>query len=165
MRPHSIDRARDLLTRWIVAEQRRGWAPVAVLAVVGVAFVGALALDVAGAGSSRFSAVAVAIVSISAALALAVRRLEQGGGGRRLVDLLARPDLIVWIYEDAAAGRGEPYIYVCSRRGERLRVPVPATRCDQALELLVRIAPAAPRGYSPKRDAAFERDPLSVTSA
>ena len=147
----SIDPDRDALVRLATADVRRGWIPIAVLGAVGASLLAALRSDT--------SAITIAALSLAAAAALAVRQLEAHRAATRLIRLLERPDLIVWIY------RERDIIYVCSRRGERLRLAVHGAQQDLALGLLARLAPRVTQGFTIARDAAFDRDPLSVTSA
>ena len=167
MSPEQVERDRATLHRIVGAERWRVWVAIGFLVALGSPMLVAAALGRAGHGSDRVAAIVLGILATGLAAGFAARQLRLREIARRLTELAARPDLIVWIYEQELryGSRTISNIYVCSRRGERLRVLAPGPHRDEAIELLGRLAPDAPRGFSRARDAAFQRDPLSVASA
>lgn len=167
MTPEQVARDRATLRHIVGAECWRSWTLIGCLVAVGAPLLVAVTLGRAGHGSDRVAAIVLGVLSTGLAAGFAARQLRLREVAQRLADLAARPNLIVWIYEQELryGSRTISNIYVCSRRGERLRILTLGPHRDLAIELLGRLAPDAPRGFSRARDAAFQRDPLSVASA
>jgi hypothetical protein len=163
MPPHSIDRDRARLRTLLVHELRRGVFLIGLLIAIGGPLAIVVVLGRAGHASDRVAAISIGTLALALAAGNATRLLRMSATARRLCELAARPDLIVWIYEQELADGS--HIYVCSRRGERLAITAQGARRDDVVALLARLVPRAPRGFSRARDAAFEQDPLSVASS
>jgi hypothetical protein len=167
MSPDQIERYRASFDRIVAADRWRDGLIAGCLIAIGAPLMSAVLLGRAGHGSDRVAAVVLGALTLGLGAGFVARQLRLRAVGIRLWELAARPDLIVWIYEQKRShgGRTICNIYVCSRRGERLRLTAQGRRRREVLGLLAGLAPRAPRGFSPAREAAFERDPLSVASA
>jgi len=164
MPPLTIARDRATLRRLLRAERLGTWAASALLIGAATSILLLIGLGHVSDGSPCIGMLGLGLITIGFAARSISRSIELHTIAVRLSQLVARPDLIVWIYEQrhGHGSRTTSNIYVCSRRGERLHLTVRGARRDQAIALLERLAPDAPRGFSRARDAAFERDPLSV---
>ncbi|MGH1347651.1 MAG: hypothetical protein ACRBN8_39210 [Nannocystales bacterium] len=139
-------------------------------AVFGVVFAilpsWALSLLPTRTSGDRWALAGVSVLFAALGLYIVVTAIGHARKNPAIEHLLQRPREIVWVYDEALTSySGRPrstVVYLCTRAGEKLRLPCRSGREAEALAVVVAYLPHAYAGFDHDVERRFLRDPASL---